>query len=419
MNIDWAFIGGLLSLKDPMQLRRYVISVDDGMLNSVEAREAFKKIKGYYDETGKIAPVQLVVADQAMLKGTDGIDAKFAAVRLRRRRAFHDMADPLSQAEAAREKGDILASVGPLERAAAIARSATPMAIVKSMTEDLDKLKKLYGDAKDGVTGIPFPWQALNLMTMGMHPETLTYFVGRPWSGKTFVIILIARHAWINGHRVLIISPEMSREEIQERFFTISAGVSYPLTVRGALGDLAEQKYFETMDAMHGSDGLFIVDDRLDPKDLEMAIMDCDPALVAVDSAYKIKAGRGSRLERSPAVVEWLIDDVAKRFKIAVAASTQFGRSAEKKKSYTLDTIGFTDVIGQDAHNVFGLTQTEDMKADGILGISPLKVRRMALLFEKEMVKINWNLEMGIFDEIEQESFKDEEYKEEESDLPF
>lgn len=240
---------------------------------------------------------------------------------------------------------------------------------------------------------------------------------------NTFVCIMIARHAWVEGKRVLFFSPEMSAVEIAERTFAIMSRSSYYLVVRGALGEFGEKRFFEIMDQMQGQEGFYVDEQSRTPDEIEASIMDVKPDLIVFDAAYSLRIGRGNRLERAPAVVEYLVD-LVKRCKIPGVASTQFGRAADKEKKYTLGTIGFTDAISQDAHNVFGLVQTDEMKADKVLDIIPLKVRRSAMMMGKEKVQIRWDTELCLFDEINEETYKDEGFEKDKpgdefSDLPF
>jgi len=73
-----------------------------------------------------------------------------------------------------------------------------------------------------------------------------------------------------------------------------------------------------------------------------------------------------------------------------------------------------TDTINWDAHNLFALKQTPEMRDDGKLSIIPIKVRRMAKLWGKAEINVMWDLERMRFDEIDTtdgKEFRDEGFE--------
>ncbi len=259
-----------------------------------------------------------------------------------------------------------------------------------------------YNQVAHGYTGVPLPWPTLSAMTSGMWPKTMTMFVARPGTGKTFVAVIAARHAWLEGHRVLIVSPEMSRAEIAERFFAIHAGVSYTRIVRGSVSDFEMPQLQATVDDCKAREGLWIMDadDDLTPRGIEAAIRACRPALVGIDSLYDLRI-RGERRDKLLAALEWFKGAV-KHFDMAGVGFVQLNRAAEvsekKGGGVRLGTIALADEIGQDSHAVFALEQDKDMKADRRLRFKPLKLRRGTS--SGDGVEVRWDFDQMQFDEI-------------------
>jgi len=272
-----------------------------------------------------------------------------------------------------------------------------------------------YELVESGYRGISLPWPSMDAMTAGLWPKTITMFVARPGTGKSFIAVICARHAWLSGKRVLVVSPEMSKDEIAERFFVIQAGVDYHNVVIGQLPTPMRSKFVKTIEDVKGQEGLYIMDsdDDLTPKNMEAAIRACKPDLVAIDSIYDIKV-KGDRKDRVLLALEW-IKKSAKTFGFAAVGFAQQNRSAEltekKGGGARLGTIALADEIGQDSHGVFALEQTRDDKADKIMKIKPLKLRRGQ--FKKPTIRINWDFEVMRFDEIEDED------EEELDEIPF
>jgi len=255
----------------------------------------------------------------------------------------------------------------------------------------------------------------MDSMTAGAWPKTITMFVARPGVGKTFVAVICARHAWLNNRRVLVISPEMSKDEIAERFFVIHSSVSYHSVISGQLPTIMEQRFEKTILDSSGKDGLWIMDsdDDLTPRGMESAIRACNPDLVAIDSIYDIHL-KGDRKDRAIGALSWMKKS-SKEFGHATIGFAQQNRIAElsekKGGGARLGTIALADEIGQDAHAVFALEQTQDDKDDKIMKIKKIKLRRGNA--KRPSIKVHWDMDRMFFDEIVEEDDGDED------DIPF
>ncbi len=234
---------------------------------------------------------------------------------------------------------------------------------------------------------------------------------------NTFVAIIAARHAWLCGKRVLLVSPEMSKEEIAERFFVIHSCVSYKRLISGELSDFELPQLERTVESLsavasHPSENLWIMDeeDDISPAGIDSAIRATDAECVVVDSVYDLHI-KGDRRERTIAGVEWLKRS-CKRGNYAAVGYSQQNRSAElsekKGGGARLGTIANADEVGQDAHTVIALEQTKDDKDDGILKMKPIKIRRGQ--FKRDSISIRWDFDKMVYDEMpeEEDDYKDE-----------
>ncbi len=282
-----------------------------------------------------------------------------------------------------------------------------------------DNVIDMYNKVASGYRGVPLPWPTLTNMTAGLWNKTVTIFVARPGVGKTFVAVIAGRHAWLEGSRVLIISPEMSKDEIAERFFVVEAHVSYRDVIAGTLADAQLEKLEQTVEDCKTKENLWIMDsdDDLSQKGMERAIRACQPDLVAIDSIYDLRI-KGDRRERLVGALDWL-KGAAKKYNFAAVGFAQQNRVAElsekKGGGARLGTIALADEVGQDSHAVFALEQTKDMKADKIMRIKPLKLRR-GQQFGRDGVEVHWDFDVMFFDEKP----KDEDgYEEDDDGVPF
>lgn len=346
----------------------------------------------------------------------------FALDELYRRRKFTRIAETIEKATGLLRQNDPDAAFSALKQVVeqTPGRAGTVPARVTSLGKEV---LESYQKVKDGYMGVPLPWPTMNELTMGLWPGTATYFVARPGTGKTQVATLIARNAWVNQYRVLIISPEMSRTEIAERFFLTQSKVSARDLVRGQLTTEQERKFRECIASISDEDGLYVMDsvDDLTVEGMEAAIQSLKPQLVAVDSIYMLRF-KGDKSERTNAAVDW-IRTASKRHAIPFVAFHQLSRMATKDKKhgggYDSSAIALSDQLLWDAHAVFIMEQDSDMKADKRMKFNVAKIRRGDS--SADPINCRWDFDAMLFDEVLQER-KGEQFKDSDFDafeVPF
>jgi hypothetical protein len=419
-SLDWGYVS--LVLSRPNDVR--AVELDDSFLMDPVARSAIDLVRLYQHETGKVPPVEFVQGKFPSLEFDPSIEPKWIAKELRQRKVFSILQGGLLRAGNELQAGFQNDVLDTLERVVNDVRAAQVGLNVRDLQQLGPQLRQFYEDVKQGKFGIEMPWPTLNQMTRGLWPETLTFFLGRPAVGKTFLSILVARHAHLMGKRVLIISPEMNAMEVGERFFAVEAKVSYSDVVSGSLSQLpgedgrsAEEKYFEALESRTGDHGgPYILDeeDQLTDSALETMVAKIGPDIVAIDAAYLLPIGKGNRYERIISIVGWM-RHLSKVFHVPVVASSQLNKEAEKKgQGASMGSTAMSDTINWDAHNLFGLEQTPEMRDDGRLSIIPMKVRRRARMYAKAKIDIHWDMDRMNFDEIdtsEGKEFKDEGFE--------
>jgi len=423
-----AVLGAVLLNNDALEIVDAVLSKEDFYV------ESYRTIYGAMLELrGSGTPIDHVTLGQKLIRdgqlervggpmALDGLTDSVATVanvehyaaivyeQAAMRRVIYTSQTVLADAWNTRGTEEITAAVEAIVAAShGLARTRMPSKIFDLGPGVIDLYRKVAG----GYRGIALPWPTLDNMTAGMWPKTLTMFVARPGVGKTFIAVIAARYAWASGYRTLIVSPEMSKEEIAERFFVVESGVSYRDMIHGQLSDFTLPKLEKTIQDLTTAENLWIMDasDDITPKGIEAAIRACKPNLVAVDSMYDLRV-KGERRDRALVALEWM-KDAAKRLEFACCGFAQQNRTAElserKGGGARLGTIALADEIGQDAHAVFALEQSKDDKDDKVLWIKPLKLRRGQIL--KERVGLNWDFDAMKYDEIPEaeEGYKDEE----------
>lgn len=257
-----------------------------------------------------------------------------------------------------------------------------------------------YERVKRGERGVLTPWDAINEMTLGFWPGDFVVVVARMGIGKTFALLMMARHAWRSGKRVLFVGTEMSRVKLAMRFYSIHLKAPYKDVRRGQLGQYQEEEFMKGINAMLEEEGLSVVGDDFNAEmpDIEAAIEEVQPDIVFLDGIYLVKNRGRDRHE----MVSNTADDcktLARRTGIPFVASMQFNREAGmgQRSAITATNVGITDVLGWNADVMLALWQTDDMKEDNFMGWKPLKLREG----EGREFMSKWNFQLMEFDQVD------------------
>ena len=213
-----------------------------------------------------------------------------------------------------------------------------------------------------------------DLTVMGTHCFVANDIVAH----NTFCMLMLARHAWMSGKKVLFVGTEMNRVKLAIRLYSIHLKLPYREIRSGTLGEYQEQKLRDGIAEMMEQDGLYVVGDDFDAsiQEIEAAVDEVRPDIVLVDGIYLVKNEGRDRHTR----VSNTADDLkrmAKRRGIPIIASSQFNREVDpnSKAKVSAENIGITDVIGWNADVIYGMYQTDDMDEDDIMGFRPMKLR--------------------------------------------
>lgn len=396
------------------------------------ARDAWQFIQQHIEQYGSI-PTAGVVVDRTGAKvdpPPEGVPPEYLVDLLHERSIGWTLRDGLRSAAEALNRGDQDAAVAAaIELAEAIRLKRADQTQLRPLSETIAEVLQLYERTKQGLTGIPLPWPTMHRMTLGLWPGTLTFFVARPGVGKTWVAVVTAYHAWRNGYRVLVVSPEISRVEFVERMLALHARVPYGDLVAARLGSFNEPALHRAAAEMASIDGLHVLDDesQMDFDGVERSIEASKPQLVVVDSLYMLRTARrsrqpkrhwpdhaSSRYERILFLVDWL-RSLSRRFQLPIVGLSQMARTTGKLSKDAADQIkhghgtggledmvAMSDTILQDAHNIFALYQDHDMRLDKLMLYVPLKVRRQAAM---DRISTRWDLETMDFSEVGSSEF--------------
>ena len=369
-----------------------------------------------------------------------GLARAFVFQEIGRRSLYRNIALGIEEVDKRLKSNDPEGAMQALAEAHAAALARAPK---KSAPTSMFALGNAVVDNYDlmlkGGIAIPAPWPSINAMTMGWTPGTNSWFAARPGSGKTWLALLSAKHAWAQRHnkenprniKTLIISPEMLKVALAERFFVEHAKLSYSDVVGTSLSKFQHEKLLSVVKELSDETGIWVIDatDKITPERIMQAVDELEIDLLVIDAAYKIKrdSKARNRFDNLFAGVE-MISEWAKRGwkndrRIAVVADSQLNRAGTKggkQKSNEppgQEALAMADNIAWEADNLMLVERGTDDSYDGVVHLYTSKVRRMAEY--KPKITLRMNMQTMDFSEVEvgnKPKFKDPDYSD---DSPF
>ena len=244
-------------------------------------------------------------------------------------------------------------------------RVSSPSDDLRNFREAGEEVLRQYDrvHADPGMSGIPTGWPQFDEATGGYQNGDLVTWVARMGVGKTFYLLKQAVHAWEMGYSVLIVTMEMTIEQITRRLIGMQAGINPNFIRRGELSDYAYRRIRGVIDTLQQADRFILYAGGFSKQveDIELLVHEYSPDIIFIDGAYLLKPDTGkkamSRLERVPEVY-----DALKKLTITsdrpIINTTQFSRQAGKRgKDGSLETISFTDAVGMHSSLVVSIKE--------------------------------------------------------------
>lgn len=259
--------------------------------------------------------------------------------------------------------------------------------IVESSSVDITKntedRKALYLKRKEnkGMMGIPTGIAHLDYLLKGLIDETLTTVIANTGVGKTWLLVLLAAYAQLNNYKVCMFVTEMSTDIMQDRFEAMLfgmmySGFDYNDFKSGSLPLDIENRYFEFLEEDLPRLESLIIETATGISSVTAVVEREKPDLVLIDGVYLMEDEEGAK-------DDWLrvthitrdLKKLAKNFHKPVVINTQADKNTSKKTGPGLESIMYTQAIGQDSDNVLALFRDEIMINDNEMGIRVLKQR--------------------------------------------
>ena len=179
---------------------------------------------------------------------------------------------------------------------------------------------------------------------------------------NTYVMLHQARMAWQLGYNVLVVTMEMTIEQITRRIAAMHAGINPDFLRKGTLSNYAKRRLDTCISNLAGMERfrLFSGGLRKRTTDVELLIQEFRPDIVFIDGVYLMQPESRRSMQKIEKVSE--VFDNLKQMTLAhnvpVVVTTQFNRQAGKKgKDGSLENIAFTDAISTHSSLVISLSE--------------------------------------------------------------
>jgi replicative DNA helicase len=217
------------------------------------------------------------------------------------------------------------------------------------------------------VRGYPTGWPTIDLATMGLSGGQLVTIVGPPKGGKSTIALSLAEH--IQRHSevdVLLISFEMSYDEMVARWTGIRARLNYRRLLKGQMNDHDVVRMERLLVRLkEGETKLILSEDISSTTTVSGVIAKIQqhrPKVVVIDGVYLMDDEHGEPKGSAAAItnITRSLKRVAQLFDIPVVITTQTLFSKMRGQTIKASSIGYSSSFGQDSDVVIATEPRED-----------------------------------------------------------
>lgn len=328
--------------------------------------ELYDYIRSHYRRYGQIPAIATVEDELGITVPEADETAEYYISRVNDRQLYGVVRDKFNSLKDCLRDFNMEAAkdvIAELHAATRVARTETDIRNIReAMTDVMAEYE--FAHANPGVSGVPTAWHSFDYPTGGCQPGDLITWVARPGIGKTYLLLRQAQVAWQFGYSVLIVTMEMTIEQITRRLAAMQAGINPDFIRKGMLSTYAKRRLQNCIDTLGGIDRLHLFSGglRKSTGDVELLIQEFRPDIVFIDGVYLMQPAVKKAMQKIEKVSE--VFDNLKQMTLAhnvpVVVTTQFNRQAGKKgKDGSLENIAYTDAISTHSSLVLSLGEAK------------------------------------------------------------
>jgi replicative DNA helicase len=263
--------------------------------------------------------------------------------------------------------------------------------IMKEAVSELEAKKK----HKDGLTGVPSGFSALDRVTSGWQKSELVIIAARPGMGKTAFVVSAMRNAAVEfNYPVAIFSLEMSSIQLVNRLISAESELESEKIKKGTLADYEWEQMVHKTSRL--TEAPIFIDDTPALSILELRAKarrlkaQHDIQLIIIDylqlmSGDTSRGGGIGNREQEIASISRALKNIAKELNVPVIALSQLSRAVETRggdKRPQLSDLRESGSIEQDADMVMFLYRpeyyqiTEDEQGQSTKGVGEVIIAK-------------------------------------------
>ncbi|MXV38064.1 replicative DNA helicase [Flavobacteriaceae bacterium Ap0902] len=238
--------------------------------------------------------------------------------------------------------------------------------------EAIEQIKAM--SEKEGLSGVPSGFNAIDKVTSGWHPADLVILAARPGMGKTAFVLSMAKNITVDHQMpVAVFSLEMSSVQLITRLIVGETGISSDKIKKGNLTDAEWKQLYTKVKGLENAP-LYIDDTpALNVFDLRAKcrrlVSQHGVKLIIIDYLQLMTTrdgGNGNR-EQEISTISRNLKAIAKELNVPVIALSQLSRAVETRggtKRPLLSDLRESGAIEQDADIVSFIYRPEYYKLD-------------------------------------------------------
>lgn len=278
--------------------------------------------------------------------------------------------------------------------------------------EEREARYRFYETSKEETVfeGVTVPWKSLETAILGFSNGTLNVALAMTSTGKTWLSCILARHAMLEGKKVLFVSLETPADKIHRRIDAIHFKLPARDHMQGSLSDEVENSWKSRLTEDIPGD-IITVDKKSvsTVADTLSLVNESRPDFVIVDGAYRFKASARSAWESAAAIVRDLqlaaeFTDIPWFVTSQLGSATDTGAQPKPGTPMRAWSARYAKEFAIDPDTVIGLRQSTDQRVLNVMEVHIMKIRDGFGSNAVEMFNIHWNPRDMDFSEIVEDS---------------
>lgn len=342
--------------------------ITDEFFSDDEHREVWLFVKEHWTKYSEVPEHRTLRSNFPSWKVVESAEPlAFYIDEMREHRRMDIAQDGYLRATEALQNDDVAEAIAVMGQAALDANTQLPTLANVPLLDSVEERVKRYDEYaknKGALRGWPTGFDAINRATRGVQPEQYIVILGAQKAGKSTILMYMGIVMSERGARVLMVSFEMSAEEMGARHDSLRAEISYNRLMDGRMTKDDRAALLATQDA-DGDDVVLCTDISATTtvSGIRAQIQKERPDVVLIDGAYLMQDERGEAAGSPQAMTNISRDlkRLAQSTKIPIIISTQALESKMTKRSgITAFSAGYSSAWGQDCDVMLGIQRSED-----------------------------------------------------------